>query len=233
MKNLKKIMIFMAVLFSAANLFAEIYMKEAIVSFYADDFNGKETSSGETFNMNDLTCASKTFPFDTELKITNNANGKSVVVRVNDRGPFVPDRELDLSKAAAVQLGMVNSGTAKVQIEIVKLGPDSKLSQDTAAGANRIMTERFGADWNKAAFDLSEVPDANKYEIQIASYSKKDNAKQTAKVLYSLGFRDIYIRTSGDVYRVVLKEIKKAKLDETEAKLKENNYKDYIIRVQK
>lgn len=260
MKNIKKSLFFITFIFIANLLFAELYMNEATVSFYAEDFHGKKTSSGELFNMNALTCASKTFPFDTELKVTNLSNGKSVIVRVNDRGPFVPDRELDLSKAAAIQLGMIASGTTTVKIEIVKMGPETKLSTDTANSANRIMTERFGANWNKSAATVAKsnsgtsttvkttssksTANTNQktvesaaagdlFEIQIASFSQKENAHQTAKKLYNLGYREIYIRTSGDVYRVILKGYKKSQLEKVEADLKKNNYKDYIIRVQK
>lgn len=251
MKNFKKSLLFFTFLLIANFAFGQLYMNKATVSFYAEDFHGKKTSSGELFNMNALTCASKTFPFDTELKVTNLSNGKSVIVRVNDRGPFVPDRELDLSKAAATQLGMISSGTATVKIEIIKMGPETKLSSDTAASANRIMTERFGANWNKSGNKVAvtsskttSTASTNKktveaasnsdlFEVQIASFSQKENAHQAAKKLYSLGYREIYIRTSGDVYRVVLKGYKKSQLEQLESELKKDNYKDYIIRVQK
>ena len=132
-------------------LFGEMYMEKATVSFYGDDFHGKKTSSGEIFNMNDLTCANKTLPFDTLLKVTNLANGNSAEVRVNDRGPFVADRELDLSKAAAEKLGMIRSGTAQVKIEIIKRGPDSDLSRITAEKAMKIVAQKSGGKTASAA----------------------------------------------------------------------------------
>lgn len=95
---------------------SEIIKLEAIASYYGDEFQGRPTSSGELFDMNALTAAHKTLPFGTMLEVTNLANGKKVVVRVNDRGPFVDTRELDVSKAAAAQLGMIESGTARVSI---------------------------------------------------------------------------------------------------------------------
>lgn len=94
----------------------EIIKAEATVSYYGEEFNGKPTSSGEIFDMNGLTAAHKTLPFGTMLEITNLDNGKKVTVRVNDRGPFVDNRELDVSKAAAVQLGMLGNGTARASI---------------------------------------------------------------------------------------------------------------------
>lgn len=90
-----------------------------IVSFYADKFHGRTTSNGEVFNMYALTCAHKTLPFDTKLRVTNEDNGKSVVVRVNDRGPFVKGRDLDLSYEAARQIGLVADGVKELKVEIL------------------------------------------------------------------------------------------------------------------
>ena len=114
-----------------------LYKNNVTASFYAEKFHGKRTSNGEIFNMNDLTCAHKSLPFNTILKVTNLSNGKTVQVRVNDRGPFVAGREIDLSKAAAKKLGMINSGTAKVKIQIVKMGKNDKLSKQTAKSAEK------------------------------------------------------------------------------------------------
>lgn len=125
------------VLFLTANFFtfAEMYKANAEASYYADKFHGRKTASGEIFNMYDFTAAHKTLPFNTTLKITNISNGKSVTVRVNDRGPFVQGREIDLSKAAAQKLDMISTGTAQVSIEILQLGASTALSSATANAA--------------------------------------------------------------------------------------------------
>ena len=88
-----------------------------VASFYDDE--GTLTANGETFNPNELTAAHRTLPFGTRLRVTNVANGRSVVVRVNDRGPFVPGRVVDVSLSAAEKLGMTDPGTAKVKLDIV------------------------------------------------------------------------------------------------------------------
>lgn len=93
--------------------------EEGVASYYADKFHGRSTSSGERFNMNDRTCAHRWLPFGTMLRVTNLKNEKSVVVRVNDRGPWKHGRLLDVSKAAAIDLDMIREGTAKVRIEVV------------------------------------------------------------------------------------------------------------------
>lgn len=115
----KKLAIFFGLCLTGTTLFAEMYKENVVASFYADKFNGRRTASGEIFDTNGYTAAHKTLPFGTVLKVTNLDNGKSVNVRVNDRGPFVQGREIDVSKAAASELDMIGSGTAKVSLEIV------------------------------------------------------------------------------------------------------------------
>lgn len=95
------------------------YMQEGVGSYYADQFHGRKTANGERFNMNELTCAHPRIRFNTELKVINLINGKSVNVRVNDRGPYVDNRIIDLSLAAAKKLDMIRSGTAKLRYEVV------------------------------------------------------------------------------------------------------------------
>lgn len=87
-----------------------------MASFYADKYDGRKTSNGEIFRQSKLTAAHKTLPFGTKVKVTNLNNGKSVKVRVNDRGPFIAGRIIDLSKSAAKKIDLVNAGVAKVKI---------------------------------------------------------------------------------------------------------------------
>ena len=94
-----------------------IFYQEGIASWYGWEFNGRPTASGEIFNDSQLTAAHPILPFGTVLKVTNQHNNKTVMVRVNDRGPFVAARILDLSRAAAEQLDMINTGTAPVKVE--------------------------------------------------------------------------------------------------------------------
>jgi rare lipoprotein A len=87
-----------------------------MASYYAESYNGKKTANGEIYNSSALTAAHKTLPFGTKVKVTNLSNGKSVKVRVNDRGPFVAGRIIDLTKKAAKKIDMVNAGVVKVKI---------------------------------------------------------------------------------------------------------------------
>ena len=88
-----------------------------LASFYTE---GAKTANGETFNTHELTAAHPTLPFGTRLRVTNVTNGQSVTVRVNDRGPYVPGRVVDVSYSAAEQLGMVKGGVAKVKLDVVQ-----------------------------------------------------------------------------------------------------------------
>jgi rare lipoprotein A len=90
---------------------------QGLASFYSE---GTRTANGEKFNPNELTAAHPTLPFGTKLRVTNTKNGQSVTVRVNDRGPFVHGRVVDVSYSAAQALGMVGSGTAKVKLDVVQ-----------------------------------------------------------------------------------------------------------------
>ena len=95
---------------------------EGVASYYAEDFNGKLTSNGETYDMNGLTAAHRTFPFGTKVRVTNLENGKSVIVRINDRGPFKEGRIIDLSRGAAERVDLIPTGTARVKLEVLEWG---------------------------------------------------------------------------------------------------------------
>jgi len=97
------------------------FKENGVASWYGRKFNKKHTSSGERFNMYKLTAAHKTLPLSTYVQVTNLTNGKRVVVRVNDRGPFVSNRIIDLSYAAAKKLGMVQRGVIPVAIKTINL----------------------------------------------------------------------------------------------------------------
>ena len=95
------------------------YVEEGMASWYGEDFNGKMTANGEHYNMNTLTAAHRTLPLPSIVKVTNLQNGRSVVLRVNDRGPYVKDRIIDLSKRGAQLLGYLGQGTTRVRVEIM------------------------------------------------------------------------------------------------------------------
>ncbi len=97
-------------------------MQVGDASWYGAEFHGSRTAGGERFDQNGFTAASRSFPIGTSVRVTNLANGRSVVVRINDRGPFARGRVIDVSRAAAHALGMVERGTARVRIEALNRG---------------------------------------------------------------------------------------------------------------
>ena len=108
----------------------ESFSQTGKASWYGPGFHGKKTSSGERFDMNTLSAAHRTLPIPSYARVTNLSNGKSVIVRINDRGPFHSNRIIDVSKAAAQQLGFVSQGTAHVKIEQIVPGKSSPTAEN-------------------------------------------------------------------------------------------------------
>ena len=93
-----------------------------VASYYGAKFAGRPTANGEIFNPSAMTAAHKTYPFGTKIRVVNLKNNKSVIVRINDRGPFVKGRIIDLSRGAAEEIGMIVDGIARVRLEILEWG---------------------------------------------------------------------------------------------------------------
>jgi rare lipoprotein A len=111
-----------ATLTSAYRDRSAILTVEGIASYYAHDFHGRKTANGETYNMYDMTAAHKSFPFNTIIRVHNFSNEKNVIVRINDRGPFVVGRIIDLSLGAAQKIDMIQIGTTQVRLEVLEWG---------------------------------------------------------------------------------------------------------------
>jgi len=149
-------------------------------SWYGPNFHGKKTSNGETYSMWQMTAAHKTLPMNTVVRVTNKSNGRSVVVRINDRGPFVNTRIIDMSKKAATELDMVKTGTAPVKLEI--LGFNKKgLTKITKTSIQKDLKEKV----------------IGKYAVQIGSFSKIEGAIST---------QERYNNASGR-YKTIIKDI--------------------------
>ncbi|MEX0608657.1 MAG: septal ring lytic transglycosylase RlpA family protein [Balneolaceae bacterium] len=95
------------------------FIEFGIASWYGDDFHGKPTASGETYDMEEMTAAHKTLPFNSVVRVKNRDNGKSVIVRINDRGPFVEGRVIDLSQKAAREIGIIDVGLARAELYLL------------------------------------------------------------------------------------------------------------------
>ncbi|MBO4628482.1 MAG: septal ring lytic transglycosylase RlpA family protein [Treponema sp.] len=227
------------ILTASFSLFAEVYKTGVTASYYAEDFHGKKTSNGERFNMNDFTCAHKSLPFNTILKVTNLANGKTCEVRVNDRGPFVLNREIDLSKAAATKLGMIGTGTTKVKLEIVKKGANTKISQQTAASATKIMKKMYGDATTSSTSATTSTSTTKKLEpgtywdIQLGAFKSKDNAKAFASKVSKAGFKDIVLQTTDGITRVAIKKVPASNVTDTQNKLASAGFTEQTLKQRK
>lgn len=100
------------------------FLQEGIASWYGPGFEGRPTASGEVFDPGQLTAAHRTLPFGTRLRVVHVASGREVVVRINDRGPFIRGRVIDLSRAAAQRLNMIAEGTARVRLHVIEIQQD-------------------------------------------------------------------------------------------------------------
>lgn len=242
-------LIFVMIFAVSAGAFCEIYKANAEASFYADKFHGRKTANGEIFNMYDYTAAHKTLPFNTILKVTNIANGKSVTVRVNDRGPFVQGREIDLSKAAAQKLDMIGDGTAQVSIEILQLGAETKISSVTAAkasageenkNAGRKPETTAPAKTAPSSSSVTEevavlIPEAEveeklRWDIQVGSFGEKANAEALAQKLLKAGFIGVVYQKAGGITRVVIRDLATDEVQPVLNRLEEKGFKDYLVK---
>lgn len=163
--------------------------ENGFASWYGPDFHGRTTSNGETYNMNAKTAAHKTFPMNTIVKVTNKDNGLSTVVRVNDRGPFVEGRVIDLSQAGAQEIDMIKTGTAPVSLEV--LGFNGVISTQSAPSLPQVVVQN-------QEFPIGQVQSSvaiNKFLVQIGAFRKKDGAET---------FKNMHNNMNG--YSAVVKE---------------------------
>ena len=147
-------------------------------SFYADKFEGVPTASGEKYRHSKLTGAHKTLPFGTKVKVTNVSNNKSVEVVINDRGPWVDNRVIDLSRSAAEKLGFVNQGLADVTLEVVDAG-DGKTSDPVKTVSHVIVEEKEFYD-----FEIERLSPRG-YGVQIGTYQELVNLMRLSENLKS------------------------------------------------
>lgn len=229
MKKLK-ILALASLLLTAVTATAQI-SEIGMASFYADKFEGKTTASGEVFKQSKLTAAHRTLPFGSVVKVTNLNNNLSVTVTINDRGPFVDKRIIDLSRAAAEKLKFIDKGTTNVKIEVVSLpdGSGSEVASGSStpawpgskpAGVSGSDPDSAGAEGEKQTSVTEVKKPANEYYkvvstvvhpkgygVQLASYQEAANlVKRCAEIRDRIG-KDIMIQI-GDkngikVYRII------------------------------
>ncbi len=158
------------------------YKERGVASWYGKKFHGKRTSSWEVYDMYAMTAAHKTLPLPTYVRVRNLSNNRSIVVRVNDRGPFVDNRVIDLSYSAAQKLDMISTGTSLVEVEAITFeapGGDQPTRQDTAPAPQQAAPQPRAP--------RNEPSNPNHIYVQIGAFGSRANADRRLSVLRSGG----------------------------------------------
>lgn len=164
---------------------AKGYREEGLASWYGKKFHGHRTSSGETYDMYKLSAAHKTLPLPAWARVTNLDNGKSTIVRINDRGPFHPDRIIDLSWAAAIKLDIADHGTGRVRVETISPG----------ASQNEPLQQ--------ASATAADAPEKQKQlYLQVGAFSKQQSARNVVVDLVTRFAFPVAVHPGNDIFRV-------------------------------
>jgi len=178
------------------------YSEEGNASWYGVPFHGRRASNGEIYDMNKLTAAHRTLPFDTVVRVTNLNNGKSTVVRITDRGPFVDNRIIDLSMAAAREIDSIGAGVVPVRVEIVSANIDPTAGFFTVqVGAFRDrgnaerLRERLYVSYSPIFIQTYDSPDGLFYRVRVGKVPGEDSARQFGEQLRNReGFAPMVVR---------------------------------------
>jgi rare lipoprotein A len=160
---------------------SEGYRERGTASWYGSKFHGRRTSSGEPYDMHLATAAHKSLPLPTYAEVTNLDNGRKVIVKINDRGPFKDDRLIDLSYGAALRLDMIATGTARVEVKAIDVGSAPRAVAQTSTPA------ATGQAW-----------------LQAGAYGQRDGARELAERLERANLKPVSIHDGDDLFRVWL-----------------------------
>lgn len=197
------------------------FTEKGYATYYSDIFHGRKTASGQVYNKNEMVCAHKKLPFNSYLKVTNLSNQKSVIVKVIDRGPFGGNGYIiDLSRAAAKELDMIQAGVARVSIELIpkpekENNPSESLNtkKDTDETTKKDTLKEFKVEkWQTipGLYDYEGKPQKNTfpYGIQIGYYQNLQSALKTMKSVLDSGYRKVFIQVVQKkeqfFYRIIL-----------------------------
>lgn len=195
---------------------AQGFVEEGLASWYGEDFHGKPTSCGEPYDMWAMTAAHKTLPLGTHVKVTHKQTGRSVIVRVNDRGPFVSGRVIDLSCRAAQELGSFRPGLAPVRVEAVQVASQEGAGQTAVWKVDPVPSFRFGS-----------------FAIQIGAFKEQQNAYRLRDRM-TQGYRDIQVAPTdyggNFFYRVQVGQFRDLMVAQAEmGKLRQQGFGDAFV----
>lgn len=218
---------------------AKDYSKEGIASYYHNKFNGRRTSSGELYNSTLFTAAHKTLPLNSYAVVTNMSNQRKVIVRINDRGPFSKGRIIDLSHAAAKEIGIIGSGMGMVKIEALHV--DSKGELSGAGASTLVKTSNNEEDLKRLPVDdldidtealqnvkVPHIQDES-YELRMINLASKKHAEE---VINQLALKNIKaeIAANGQKYNIHLGPLNsKAQVTDLKTQLKRLNHSEPLV----
>lgn len=169
------------------------YTEEGVASWYGIPFDGHRTSNGEIYDMHAFTAAHRTLPFGAVVRVTDLDNGRQTEVRINDRGPFVANRVIDLSLSAAQAVGMVGPGTARVRLEVIA-GPNPQVGffgVQVGAFANQDNAERLRAQlatrYSAVSIAVYDSPNGVFYRVRVGRLPSQEAAQQLSSELHADG----------------------------------------------
>ncbi|HKI62048.1 MAG TPA: septal ring lytic transglycosylase RlpA family protein [Mariprofundaceae bacterium] len=209
------------------------YDETGTASWYGRDFHGKKTANGERYDMHALSAAHKTLPMPTLVRVTNLENGRSVVVRVNDRGPFVKNRIIDLSYAAARQLGYDNKGTAHVRVQTLDQPAPTMAARELPAARSVITSPAALPPIVPATWTNSNSTPSGTIYVQLGAFSSEGNAVQLRNAVSGM-FSNVLIQprhiASQTLYRVRIGPFDDMrKIESTVQTLQQNGYDDAVV----
>ncbi len=239
-----KRLLFVALLFNVL-FFMNSYEETGLASWYGPNFHGKKTASGEIFNTYDYTAAHKTLPFGTYVKVISVENGREVIVRINDRGPFAESRIIDLSKAAANELGLINQGVMNVKIAIHRPNDNEPVMMEDLVGkaielkiapaddSTHIITTTDSITTGSTTADIKiTITDEYIYDLQLGSFKTYHYAQDlTVKVDKLMNVKPIITNVNinnVDMYRVIIPNLTKAEVDRYLELLNKNNIDHFV-----
>ena len=177
------------------------YTEQGNASWYGIPFNGRHSSNGEIYDMNKLTAAHRTLPFETVVRVTNLNNGKTTTVRITDRGPFVDNRIIDLSQAAAREIESIGPGVVPVRLEVMGNVDVSAGFFTVQVGAFREranaerLRDRLNASYSPVFIQQYDLPDSTFYRVRVGKISGEEAAQQYADQLRNKeGFTPFVVR---------------------------------------
>lgn len=211
--------LFLLLTLSLLNIYAQ-NTQTGLASFYADKFDGRTTASGEIFRQNKMTAAHRTLPFGTQVKVTNLENNNTVIVTINDRGPFVNDRIIDLSKVAAQKLDFISNGVCRVKVEVLSSNSTNttntqvtpKEEKPSVNNQTENRTQEANVSIAESAQEYykinADIISPAGFGIQVASYQEAANLMKRCNEIKQKSNKDVLVQVANNngkkLYRIII-----------------------------